>query len=125
MRNHPKPPANLKKIFDTLQKHALSYPETVEEFPWGHSAFKVKKKTFAFVAVHEDEVSISTKLPQSRDMAADLPFTEPTAYGMGAKGWVTAHLRPKEKPPLDLIKAWIDESFRAIAPKKLVASLDA
>ncbi len=27
----------------------------------------------------------------------------------------------KEKPPLDLLKQWIDESYRAVAPKTLVA----
>ena len=119
-----KAPAAVKKIMETLRKHALTYPEVNEDFPWGHSAMKVKGKAFAFIVLHEDEVSISTKLPNSRDMAADLPFTEPTEYGLGKHGWVTSHLRPKEKPPIDLIKSWIDESYRAIAPKKLVATLD-
>ena len=118
-----KAPAGLRKIEDALRKHSLSYPETTEDFPWGHSAMKVKGKAFVFLSLHEDEVSISVKLPQSRDIAVDLPFTEPTSYGLGKHGWVTAHLRLKEKPPLDLVRSWIDESYRAIAPKKLVASL--
>lgn len=118
-----KAPAGLRKLEDSLRKHALSFPETVEEFPWGHSAMKVKGKAFVFLSLHEDEVSISVKLPKSRDIAVDLPFTEPTHYGLGKHGWVTAHLRTKEKPSLDLLKAWIDESYRAIAPKKLVAKL--
>ena len=59
-------------------------------------------------------------MPQSRDMAYDLPFAEPTHYGLGKHGWVTAHLDPKRKPPLELIEAWIDESYRAVAPKKQV-----
>jgi hypothetical protein len=29
-----------------LRKFALGFPGTVEEFPWGHRAFKVRKKTF-------------------------------------------------------------------------------
>ena len=52
-----------------------------------------------------------------------LPFTEPTGYGLGKSGWVSAKFPPAEKLPLDLLKAWIDESYRAQAPKKLVASL--
>ena len=114
---------SLKKIEETLRKHALRFPEVTEDFPWGHRAMKVKGKVFVFLNLEKDEVSVSVKLPSSRDMAADLPFTEPTHYGMGKHGWVTAHLRVKDKPPLDLIKAWIEESYRAIAPKKLVASL--
>lgn len=120
-----KPSAGLKKLEQSLKKHALSYPEVTEDHPWGHSAMKVKGKAFVFLSLEEDEVSISCKLPNSRDIAVDLPFTEPTHYGLGKHGWVTAHLRLKDKPPVDLIKAWIDESYRAIAPKKLVSSLPA
>lgn len=123
MKNSRTAGAALKKIDADLRKFALGYPEAVEEFPWGHSAFKIKKKTFLFLSIHDDEVSVSMKLPASRDMAVDLPFTEATGYGLGKSGWVTAHLRPADKPPIDLVKAWIDESFRAIAPKKLVATL--
>jgi predicted DNA-binding protein (MmcQ/YjbR family) len=112
-----------KQIEAQLRKHAMKYPEVHEDFPWGERAIKVKGKAFVFMRADDDEVSISTKLPHSRDMASDFSWAEPTHYGLGKHGWVTAHLRPKEKPPLDLIKAWIDESYRAVAPKKLVAKL--
>ncbi len=32
--------------------------------------------------------------------------------------------RPGQEVPMDLIEQWIDESYRAIAPKKLVTQLD-
>jgi hypothetical protein len=38
---------------------------------------------------------------------------------------VTARFGPRQKPPLDLLRRWIDESYRAVAPKKLVAQLSA
>jgi predicted DNA-binding protein (MmcQ/YjbR family) len=113
----------LEKLESDLRDYAMSYPDTTEDFPWGHRAIKVRGKVFAFLNVEDGELTVSVKLPQSRDMAHDLPWTEPTHYGMGKHGWVTAHLRPKEKPPLDLIRAWIDESFRAIAPKTLVKKM--
>jgi hypothetical protein len=63
------------------------------------------------------------KLPQSRAVALMLPFTEPTGYGLGKSGWVSARF-PDGKPlPVPMLKAWIDESYRAQAPKKLVATL--
>lgn len=105
-------------IESKLRDYALGFPETYEEFPWGHSAIKVKGKAFVFMGTGDDGFSISVKLPQSRDMAVDLPFTEPTGYGLGKSGWVTAHL--KDQKSLALIKAWIEESYRAIAPKKLL-----
>src|ERR1700756_1844447 len=106
-------------IESKLRHYALAFPEAYEECPWGQSAIKVKKKAFLFMGTDEDgRFSISVKLPQSRDMAVDLPFTEPTGYGLGKSGWVTAHLTDQKS--LDLIKAWIEESHRAIAPKTLV-----
>ena len=36
--------ATLKKAFGELRAVALDYPEVHEDFPWGHSAFKVAKK---------------------------------------------------------------------------------
>jgi predicted DNA-binding protein (MmcQ/YjbR family) len=108
-------------IESKLRTFALGFPETYEEFPWGHSAIKVKGKAFLFMGTGEDGFSISVKLPHSRDIAIDLPFTTPTGYGLGKSGWVTAHL--KDEKSLDLIKAWIEESYRAIAPRKLVRTL--
>ena len=37
------------RMGQAIRKHALSFPETGEEFPWGESAFKVKGKTFVFM----------------------------------------------------------------------------
>lgn len=37
---------------------------------------------------------------------------------------MTATFALTDAPPVALLKAWIDESYRAQAPKKLVAQLD-
>jgi hypothetical protein len=68
---------------------------------------------------------LSVKLPASAPMALLLPFASPTGYGLGKSGWVSARFSPSESPPLDLLRAWIDESYRAIAPKTLVKKLPA
>ena len=110
------------KIAQSIRKRAMTYPEVTEDHPWGESAFKVKGKTFVFMNESDDKVSFSVKLPQSRDFALDLPGSEPTHYGLGARGWVT--LRPTAKTKLDVLYSLIDESYRAIAPKRVVAQLD-
>jgi predicted DNA-binding protein (MmcQ/YjbR family) len=106
-----------------LRSHALSYPETAEAFPWGESAFKVKGKTFVFMRADPEELSFSVKLPRSRKQALALPGSEPTHYGMGAKGWVT--LRPTAKTAVALLLSFVDESYRAVAPKRVLEKLDA
>ena len=51
-------------------------------------------------------------------------FTEPAGYGMGKHGWVAVKLLPGDELPVELLKQWIEESYRTVAPKRLVAQLD-
>jgi|SRR5579871_3416348 len=106
-----------------LREFALGFPEAREEFPWGERVIKVKKKVFVFLGHAQDaELSLSVKLPHSGAVALALPHAEPTGYGLGKSGWVSASFPPDDLPPLDMLKAWIEESYAAVAPKKLVQS---
>lgn len=111
-------------LLKELREFGLRYPGAHTKSPWpGHLDLAVKDKTFAYLSVAGEPFSISCKLPHSNAVALMLPFTQPTAYGLGKSGWVSAKLPEGEAPPADLFKSWIDESYRAQAPKKLVASL--
>jgi len=107
-----------------LRKHALSFPESYEEFPWGERAIKVKRKVFVFMYAGPEKMHITVKLPESREFAVMFPFAAPSNYGLGKSGWVTSRLGADATAPLSLLKAWIDESFRAVAPKAVLAQLD-
>ncbi len=50
-------------------------------------------------------------------------FAKPTGYGLGRSGWISARFWVKDEPDLDLLKRWIVESYRAVAPKKLSKEL--
>src|SRR6476620_3873933 len=106
------PNKKLADIAKKLRDHALAFPATTEAFPWGESAFKVKGKTFVFMRADPDDLSFSVKLSRSKKQALALPGSEPTHYGLGAKGWVT--LRPTTKTDVDLLLSFVDESYRAI-----------
>jgi predicted DNA-binding protein (MmcQ/YjbR family) len=108
----------------SLRAAALEYPDVTEDFPWDHRAMKVKGKVFVFLSYFEGVFRVTVKLPVSNTQALSFPFAEPTGYGMGKHGWVTAAFRAGDAVPLDLLREWIDESFRAVAPKKLVAALE-
>jgi predicted DNA-binding protein (MmcQ/YjbR family) len=113
--------------YKTLRDEAMSLPESIEEFPWGHAAIKVRGKTFLFLNQDPEkaELSLSVKLPASRDFALIFDFAEPTGYGLGRSGWITARFHPGDEPDLELLERWIRESYRAVAPKKLAASVAA
>jgi predicted DNA-binding protein (MmcQ/YjbR family) len=107
-----------------LRTFGLAYPGAHTKSPWpGHLDLAVNDKTFAYLSVEGDPFSIGCKLPHSGALALMLPFASPTAYGLGKSGWVTAKPDADEPIPVELFKTWIDESYRAQAPKRLLASL--
>ena len=116
----------IKQAKASLRVFALGFPGAREEFPWGERVIKVGKKVFVFLGMADGaELGLSVKLPASAPMALLLPFAEPTGYGLGKSGWVSAHFAASETPPLGMLREWIDESYRAVAPKTLVAKLSA
>lgn len=52
-----------------------------------------------------------------------MPNVRPTAYGLGKAGWVSATF--EGDVPADTLLAWLDESYRAVAPAKLVKQIAA
>jgi predicted DNA-binding protein (MmcQ/YjbR family) len=107
---------------DSLEAFALALPGAFRDTPWdGSPVAKVGKKIFVFFGSGADP-SISVKLPDSADHALSLEGAVPTSYGLGRHGWVTV---PVVATPPDLLQDWIEESYRTIAAKRLVAELDA
>jgi len=114
-----------RKAIVRCKDFALSMPGAWEDHPWGDTVVKVGKKVFVFMGVDgEDTVGASVKLPDSRDQALSMAGTEPTGYGLGRAGWISATFGPGDEVPVDILCDWIEESYRAIAPKKLVAELE-
>jgi predicted DNA-binding protein (MmcQ/YjbR family) len=117
----------LRRASGELREFALGFPGATEDFPWGERVAKVNGKVFVFLGadpVPGGSMGLSVKLPISSEEALDLPFARPTGYGLGKAGWVSASFGPDDRPPVEILKAWILESYRAVAPKKLVAELD-
>ena len=111
---------SLEKFAESMRKVALAYPETYEEQPWGDRVVKVRGKIFFFCGTHNGLLYATVKVPKSGRELLKRPYAEPTHYGMGKHGWVTLKFDSEKKVPVEELRGWIDESFRAIAPKKLV-----
>ncbi|HYG29973.1 MAG TPA: MmcQ/YjbR family DNA-binding protein [Allosphingosinicella sp.] len=108
--------------FEELRAYGLSLPEAVEDHPWGHSALKVRGKTFCWLDKQE-LFSATVKLPVSADFALMFDWAEPAGYGLGRSGWVSVRFPAETEPDLYLLKRWVTESYRAVAPKKLGATV--
>lgn len=117
-----------KEAEGRLIAFAARMPGAWEDHPWDHTVLKVGRKVFVFfggAAAPEDQLSVTVKLPVSYEMALTLPYMRPAGHGLWKGGW--AQLRQETGDDFDLptIEGWILQSYRAVAPRKLVKQLDA
>ena len=107
---------------DKVLAFALSLPEAVEDHPWGEDVVKARGKIFVFVGSAGSR-RISVKLAESHAHALAIDGSQPTGYGLGKAGWVTVPLRA-DGVSIAVLRDWVEESYRIVAPKRLVAELD-
>ena len=115
----------LTSVSKSLKKFAATFPDAMEDHPWGETVYKVNKKVFVFFGMDDsDTLHVTCKLPDAGEFALTFPFAEPCGYGLGKAGWVTSTFNKGDEPPADILKDWIEESYRTVAPKRLVKQLD-
>ncbi|MER8222202.1 MmcQ/YjbR family DNA-binding protein [Streptomyces sp. NPDC094143] len=121
-------PRNALKKREKVRAFALGLPGAVEEFPWGESVAKVNRKVFVFLGAGDGShpLGVTVKLTDETAHAHALacPGAEPAGYGLGKAGWVSIPLEARGAPAAELLCDWVEESYRAIAPKRLTAELD-
>jgi len=115
-----------RSTFRRVKAFALKLPEAYEDHPWGESVAKVNKKIFVFLGTDVDPANLAmiVKLSESEEQALMAPRAAPAGYGLGRAGWVLVPFL-EGTPPLAVLKDWVEESYRLVAPKRLVAELDA
>jgi predicted DNA-binding protein (MmcQ/YjbR family) len=113
------------KSWMKLREYALTLPEAYEDNPWEEVVVKVRKKIFVFFG-REESPGLGVKVtdPMTHRHALSLKGAEPSGYGLARSGWVSIPLKGNASA-LDFLKELIEESYRAVAPKSVVAKLDA
>jgi predicted DNA-binding protein (MmcQ/YjbR family) len=113
------------RLRQRLSDFASSLPGAHVDFPWGERVVKVGPKVFVFLGSDDPSVDagLSVKLLDAHEEAMATPGARPTGYGLGRAGWVSIPLDGEQDPPAAVIERWILESYRRVAPKKLIAQL--
>ena len=114
-------PAELRR---RLLDYALGLPEAGLDHPWGEDVVKVGKKVVVFFGTPDAAVyplGMTVKLPQSQPLALSQDGVTSSGYGLGKAGWVT--VRFDAGLPYEMLRDWIDESYRAIVPRRLAQQL--
>jgi len=114
----------LHPLTNPIHAFAAGLPEAWEDHPWGETVFKVGKKVFVFFGILQHDIGLrfTVKLRDSHEEAMSFEWVEAAGYGLGRSGWVTC-VAP-EDTPIEMVTGWIEESYRIVAPRKLVAALD-
>ncbi|MEU4085753.1 MmcQ/YjbR family DNA-binding protein [Streptomyces aureus] len=119
---------NALKKWQKVRGFALGLPGAAEEFPWGETVAKVNGKVFVFLGLddgsHPMGVTVKLKDEAVHAHALTSPGAEPAGYGLGRAGWVRVPLEERGAPAAGLLCDWVEESYRVIAPKRLIAELD-
>ncbi|MER5467242.1 MmcQ/YjbR family DNA-binding protein [Streptomyces sp. NPDC002685] len=119
---------NALKKWQKVREFALGLPGATEEFPWGETVAKVNKKVFVFLGLDDGSypmgVTVKLKDEAAHAHALTSPGAELAGYGLGKAGWVRIPLEQQGAPAAELLCDWVEESYRVIAPKRLIAELD-
>ncbi|MFI5674116.1 MmcQ/YjbR family DNA-binding protein [Streptomyces cellulosae] len=119
---------NALRKWQKAREFALGMPGATEDFPWGETVAKVNRKVFVFLGVDDGShpLGVTVKLTGEAAHAHALtcPGAEPAGYGLGRAGWVSVPLEPQGAPAAEVVCDWIEESYRVVAPKRLIAELD-
>jgi hypothetical protein len=109
---------------DELTAYGLTFPETTAGPAWAFTrGLYMRTKMFAVFgdkAQPLDALTIIVKLPISAEMVSGLPFVREAKGWYKQHNWVIADFGPEDDilAELDTLKAWLRQSYTAIAPKK-------
>jgi len=121
----PKRRNTCSELMASLRSFALELPGAWPDNPWGDSVVKVGKKIFVFLGDNEDDSMITVKVPESHDHAMSFNGAGPTGYGLGKAGWVTIPVAGLGDDDAEVLRDFVEESYRNVATKKLIKELDA
>lgn len=103
------------RALEKLRAICLSLPNTKEALTWGSPHFRVGDKIFCGFGEEKGRLAIGFKLEMDH---ADALIQDPRFWRapfVGRYGWVSMGVTPKVN--WKQVKAFVEESYRLIAPK--------
>ena len=117
-----------RKPIDRLREICLALPEATEKSAWSEPTFRVGGKMFMmFSNNHHNDGRIAAwcnALPGTQDL---LVRSDPERFFVppyqGTRGWVGVRLEP-ERVDWAQVAEIVEDAYRMVAPKRLLALLD-
>ena len=112
---------------ERLRQMCLALPETSEKEAWGDPTWRVRDRIFAMQKGNFEGGRPSVWFKAAHGEQAVLVGADPRRFFVppyvGSKGWVGAYLDGPD-PEWDELAELVEDSYRLIAPKRLIARLD-
>ena len=99
--------------FEAIRDHCRAKPDSVEEYPWGETVWKVRGKVFCFGG----EWGFTVKSTLDKQEALVMHPAISVAKYVGRYGWVTVQV--SDEDTLDLAKELIDESYDSLVIRRV------
>jgi hypothetical protein len=107
----------------------LAFPVSSEKIAWGEPTFRAKEKLFAMYAsasTHHGNGRPAVWIKARPENQALVIASDPARYFkppyVGPGGWIGVWL--DKRPPWSAIAELLEDGFRQVAPRKVVAALD-
>jgi predicted DNA-binding protein (MmcQ/YjbR family) len=111
-----------------LQGIALGFPEAERKDieAWdGEPTFRVRGKNFVFTSPEATGISVKLPVDEAAALVAERESVTPAGYGLGRYGWVNIELGTDlTEEQWAEVGEWVEQSYRLVAPKRLVKELD-
>jgi hypothetical protein len=121
-------PATEDRRLVRLTKICLALPEVSRELTGDHAGFKVRKTTFGyFLNNHHGDGIVAVCFKMAPDDNAKLVAFDPSRFYLpayiGPRGWIGLRLAVG-KIDWEEVADFVGDSYRLVAPRRLVALID-
>jgi predicted DNA-binding protein (MmcQ/YjbR family) len=114
---------NFEQVLEQLRTICLVLPNTKETLTWGKPHFRVGEKIFCSCSEDQGSPRLGLKMEsRESELMMKLPGIEKAPYSRKGDGWVS--INPLEFDDWTEIARLLIDSYRLIAPKKILALLD-
>lgn len=113
---------NKRATFDTVRQLALALPGVEESSSHGWSAFRVRGKIIGRFKEHDDSLALKVEYTAREVLMGTNPETFYLTDHYRCYPWVLVRL---SKVDPDLLRRLIEDAWRGLAPKRVVAARDA
>lgn len=117
--------ASLADARERIRRLCLQFPEAAEVEAWGDPTYRVRNKIFAMEKGRGTEVWCKAAPGAQEALTGSEPDRFFVPPYVGSKGWIGVRLEAlADQAEWEEIRELIEDSYRLIAPKRLVAALD-